>query len=201
MLTLYMYYVCTSYKERFAWGPETCDCMNIKCTFCQVFVLVGVCIHLQLLSCLPFFAAYRDTTLRLANVSNEVERQCKACTCFQNLHLHHNVWSLLPASLLHTGTSSGCKPLHHFMSVGVLLSVTAQKLHIAFHISICLQKLRLHNNNYVVITAHSSSCIASTSSGLFFSKMFPFPIQYPSVVCWYVKFPFPIFQDYWLSGC
>ena len=169
-----MYYVCTSYKERFAWGPETCDCMNIKCTFCQVFVLVGVCIHLQLLSSLPFFAAYRDTTLRLANVSNEVERQCKACTCFQNLHLHHNVWSLLPASLLHTGTSSRCKPLHHFMSVGVLLSVTAQKLHIAFHISICLQKLRLHNNNYVVITAHS---IASTSSGLFFSKMLPFPFD------------------------
>ena len=68
------------------------DCMNINVHLLPgVGVSVGACVYPTAVQC-TLVCCWETLTQRLhftlANVSNEVERQCKACTC---LHLHHNV--------------------------------------------------------------------------------------------------------------
>ena len=129
-------------------------------------------------------------------------------------HLHHNVWSLPPTSLLHTSTSSGCKsalvlPLHSVPSEPQSSSTervrdSPRKLRVSW-LDIAHFTFPHICKSCTCTTMCGHYCIlffltySSTTRWIFF-KCFLFPIRYPFVVCWYVKFPFHIFQDHWLSG-
>ena len=62
--------------------------------------------------------------------------------------------------------------------------------HCAFHISTHLQKLHLHINVWQLL----HTLLSHVQQHHQVDFLILFPIRYPFVVCWYVKFPFHIFQ-------